>query len=138
MLIEVTRFQFQLFWCSHGDFYDPWYLYLVGSVPTGDIRAACLGVVQKHTTPALGQPAAWYATSYEDSEATLSCPMAYDRQVVCASAAVALWKQALSPNTAMAEWALRLDMDDEDEWVMPLLSDIKASYAILEPVCLLK
>jgi hypothetical protein len=135
MLIEVTRFQFQMFWCSHGDINDPWYLYLVGRVLTGSIRAACLGVVRRYSTLP-GRDATWYATSYEDTLA--QSIVSHDCSVVRAQAAVALLKQTLSPNTATAEWSLLLDMDDEDEWIMPLLSDIQASYARMEPVCLLK
>jgi hypothetical protein len=135
MLVIVTRFQFRLFWCSHGDIDDPWYLYLAGRVQTGSMRAACLGVVRRYNTlPKRDAP--WYATSYEDTlPQSIVSP---DRQTVCEQAVVALLNQTLSPNTATAEWSLRLDMDDEDEWVMPLLSDIQASYAMVEPVCLLK
>lgn len=135
MLIEVTRFQFQLVWCSHGDINDPWYLYLVGRVPAGDTRAACLGIVRKFFMRR-GTAIMWYAASYEEQLSERI--QATDRRQACEMAVVAILKQTFSPNTATAEWAIRLDMGDADEWVMPLLSDIKASYAKMEPVCLLK
>lgn len=135
MLIVVTRFQFQLVWCSNGDIDDPWYLYLVGKATTGSTRAACLGVVRNYISQP-GRRVTWYAKSYEDELPQVIA--SHNRAVVCEQAAVALLKQTFSPNTAMAEWAMQLDLADEDEWVMPLLSDIQASYVRLEYVCLLK
>lgn len=137
MLIEVTRFQFRLFWCSHGDIDDPWYLYLAGRVQTGSTRAACLGVVRRcRYWPSRGDTDIWVAASYEDT--LPQSIVSQDRREVCEVAAVAILNQTLSPNTAIAESALRLDIDDEDEWVMPLLSDIQAAFVRVEPVCLLK
>ena len=130
MLIVVTRFQFQLLWCSAGDLNDPWYLYVVGT-QAGVMRAMPLGVVRKQR-----KTGKWAATAYGDD---LETPVVVvSRRKACAAAAVAMFWQMFRQPAILAEQQLQVELFEDDVWLSALWVDIQADYTKTETVCLLK